>query len=72
MFDLPALLTLAGNTAQTTVTLSPESVQLLLTALGHAELLGNWTGAGYELTDAEIDQIRAIVAQASLELMTGT
>lgn len=71
MFSLPALLELAGNTAQVTVTLSPESVQLLLSALGYAENTQNWTGSDEILTDVEIDQIQALVARTTDELLMG-
>ena len=69
MFNLAAIRDLAAADGPTTVTLSPASVHLILAALGAAENIYNWEGAGDELTAAEIDEIQAMTAAASAEIM---
>lgn len=69
MFSLPGLKTLALVETPYQVELSPVTVFLLLAALGYAEDLGNWAGEGLDLTPAEIDEIRAMVATATDELL---
>lgn len=69
MFDLQQLTALAANTPTSAVSLSPMSVQIILAAAAFAEDMENWQGAGYELTSAEIDEIRAAVALMQSEVI---
>lgn len=71
MFDLAALVQIAANDEPLTVTLSPLVVHLILAALSFAEDETNWIAAGDELTPIELDNIRALVAEASDKLTGG-
>ncbi|MCK5613839.1 hypothetical protein KAR91_68880 [Candidatus Pacearchaeota archaeon] len=51
--------------------LSANSAVMLLSAALWYQDTRNWEGAGYELTDDEIDQIATIVDLAQYEIMTG-
>jgi len=46
------------------------AVMLLSASRGWLENLYNWQGVGYELSDAEIDTIKAYVAEMEREIMT--
>ena len=68
MFNLPAILALAADTAANTTTLSPETINIILTATAFMEDMSQWEGAGDELTTEEIDQIKAMVGQVVNEV----
>lgn len=64
---------LAGSGAYSGLAaLNNYSVAILLSALTFVRLHSNWQGAGYTLTDAEIDKVDAWIAQIEVELMTST
>lgn len=71
MFDLAALTRIAANDEPLTVTLAPLVVHLILAALSFAENETNWISEGDELTPVELDNIRALVAEASDRLTGG-
>lgn len=68
MISLPALEALAANTYPALVRLSPDSLTLIYSLYQYCALY-NWSGAGYELTPAEIDRIDAIVGKLYDEVM---
>lgn len=68
MFNLPAIIDLAADNDTVSATLSPESVALISLAFGLLIDQNNWTGAGDELTDAERDQIDAMVSALMWEI----
>lgn len=70
-FDLPTLLSLADSGAYGgNRVLSANSAVLALCAGVWLSELENWQGAGYNLTDDEIDEIDEIVATCQYEVMT--
>jgi len=68
MFSLSALTMLAADYDETSVTLSPESVALVFACYGVLADMGNWVGASFELTDAERDEIDAMVGALYAEM----
>lgn len=73
MPDYAEFLSVVANEQSKAVELSGSSIALLLTALGEGlENTLNWRGSGEfdELTQAEKDEVEAIVALAERELMT--
>lgn len=69
-FDLPTIEALSVPSGYGgTKILSDESVVLLLCAASYLSDTRLWTGANYELTDAEIDTIKSMVARATDELL---
>lgn len=70
MFDLVALLALAADTpAASAIDLSPTTILLCQALLGQAYNLEEWTGAGLELTEAEIEQIHDLISLAEGEIL---
>ncbi len=71
LFDLPTIQSLAASGAYSGErTLSDSAAVLLLCAAAYLSNTELWQGAGYELTDSEIDTIKAMVADATDELLT--
>lgn len=70
-YDLPTISTLAASGAYGGYRLlSANSEVVLEAALAYAASLYSWQGASDELTTAEIDTIKALIAQAQYELET--
>jgi len=67
--DYPAFLTLAADYDTTSVTLSPESITLVLCLMTVANDRNNWSDAGEPVSDSQWDEIEALVAQCEAELM---
>lgn len=67
-FDWPAILLLADDMPQRIVNLSPMSKVLADGAYSFYYEMRNWKGASYELTDDEIDEIKAAVDKLMAEL----
>lgn len=68
VFSLPDLVALAADESPNATTLSPLTIQLLLTAADIINDYELWAGAGYELTSDEKDQIDAMIAQMVTEV----
>lgn len=66
--DWPTLVALADNTPSRLVKLSPMSKTLIDTAFSFLSKMSNYNGAGYEKTDAEIDEIKASVDKLMIEI----
>jgi len=71
MPSLPLVNEIASETSAKTVRLTGMSLTVLFTCLTAANRLADWTGAGYELTPLEIDEIYTILDQARRQLMIG-
>lgn len=70
MFNLPDLLALAADTpAASAIDLSPSTIVLILAAAGALHDLENWQGAGYELTQEEIEQINDLTSLMESEVL---
>lgn len=72
-FNLPKIEALAaGGIYGGKRLLSSDGGVLLLCAAAYLSDLNQWQGASYDLTDAEIDTIKAMVAQATEDLLAET
>ncbi|GAI34773.1 unnamed protein product, partial [marine sediment metagenome] len=68
--SLPAILELASSGAYAGIyDLSNNTATTILCVAVWLSNINNWDGAGYSLTDDEIDQIRALVAELDSEIM---
>jgi microcystin-dependent protein len=62
--------TIASETNNRTVMLSPLSIAVLFSTLDAANRLHDWQGVNRELTQSEVDEIDAALSRARYELMT--
>jgi len=69
IIELAELQALAANYTTKSVTFSAESQALFYCLFQYADALYNWQGASSPLTTSEIDDIKALVALAYVELM---
>lgn len=71
MYDLTELTALAADYPARAVSLSGQTIVLLLAAMANMEHRGQWTNQDLPLTDAEEDERDSIVSEALYEVMFG-